>query len=99
MKLIRVLLTLLLLAAPLPASAHEELVDQSPAADSVVEAGLYVTAGTKVNIVDGGEARTVKAVELSGVPNLLFRRNSATGAVEVLPRVGAGIVLNSQLHA
>lgn len=39
MKLIRVLLTLLLLAAPLPASAHEELVDQTPAANSVVEAG------------------------------------------------------------
>jgi 2,3,4,5-tetrahydropyridine-2-carboxylate N-succinyltransferase len=67
--------------------------------DSVVEAGLYVTAGTKVQIVDGGESRTAKAIELSGVPNLLFRRNSATGAVEVLPRVGAGIVLNSQLHA
>jgi 2,3,4,5-tetrahydropyridine-2-carboxylate N-succinyltransferase len=66
--------------------------------DSVVEAGLYVTAGTKVSIIDGGEARSVKAVELSGLPNLLFRRNSATGAVEVLPRVGAGIVLNSQLH-
>lgn len=67
--------------------------------DSVVEAGLYVTAGTKVQIVDGGEVRTTKAVELSGVPNLLFRRNSATGAVEVLPRVGAGIMLNSALHA
>ena len=67
--------------------------------DSVVEAGLYVTAGTKVQIVDGGDSRTAKAIELSGVPNLLFRRNSATGAVEVLPRVGAGIVLNSALHA
>ncbi len=67
--------------------------------DSVVEAGLYVTAGTKVQIVDGGEVRSAKAIELSGVPNLLFRRNSATGAVEVLPRVGAGIVLNNQLHA
>lgn len=67
--------------------------------DSVVEAGLYVTAGTKVQIVDGGDSRTAKAVELSGVPNLLFRRNSSTGAVEVLPRVGAGIVLNSALHA
>jgi 2,3,4,5-tetrahydropyridine-2-carboxylate N-succinyltransferase len=66
--------------------------------DSVVEAGLYVTAGTKVNIVDGGEPRAVKALELSGMPNLLFRRNSMTGAVEVLPRVGVGIVLNSQLH-
>lgn len=66
--------------------------------DSVVEAGLYVTAGTKVAIVDEGEPRSVKAVELSGVPNLLFRRNSATGRVEVLPRTGVGITLNQQLQ-
>jgi 2,3,4,5-tetrahydropyridine-2-carboxylate N-succinyltransferase len=72
--------------------------------DSVVEAGLYVTAGTKVVLVDSaptadGGRRTAKAVELSGVPNLLFRRNSLTGAVEVLPRTGAGIQLNAMLHA
>ncbi|MCU1470092.1 MAG: dapD [Glaciihabitans sp.] len=67
--------------------------------DSVVEAGLYVTAGTKVSIVGDGEARAVKAVELSGVPGLLFRRNSLTGAVEVLARTGRGIQLNSALHA
>ena len=66
--------------------------------DSVVEAGLYVTAGTKVTIVDGGEERTAKAAELSGVANLLFRRNSVSGRVEVLPREGAGIVLNSALQ-
>ena len=66
--------------------------------DSVVEAGLYVTAGTKVTIVDGGEPRSVKASELSGVANLLFRRNSVNGRVEVLPREGVGIVLNSLLH-
>ena len=66
--------------------------------DSVVEAGLYVTAGTKVAIVDEGPERSVKAVELSGVPNLLFRRNSATGRVEVLPRTGVGVTLNAQLH-
>ena len=66
--------------------------------DSVVEAGLYVTAGTKVNIIDGGAPRTVKAAELSGVANLLFRRNSLTGAVEVLPRSGVGITLNQQLQ-
>lgn len=66
--------------------------------DSVVEAGLYVTAGTKVTIVDGGEERTAKAAELSGVANLLFRRNSVNGRVEVLPREGAGIVLNSALQ-
>jgi 2,3,4,5-tetrahydropyridine-2-carboxylate N-succinyltransferase len=72
--------------------------------DTVVEAGLYVTAGTKVVLVGpstGSETggRTVKAAELSGVPNLLFRRNSLTGAVEVLPRSGQGITLNAALHA
>jgi 2,3,4,5-tetrahydropyridine-2-carboxylate N-succinyltransferase len=66
--------------------------------DSVVEAGLYVTAGTKVSIVDGGEPRSVKASDLSGVANLLFRRNSVNGRVEVLPREGVGIVLNTMLH-
>jgi len=66
--------------------------------DSVVEAGLYVTAGTKVTIVDGQEERTAKAVELSGQPNLLFRRNSVNGRVEVLPRTGVGITLNAALH-
>ena len=65
----------------------------------MVEAGLYITAGTKVAIVDEGEPRSVKASELSGVPNLLFRRNSLTGRVEVLPRTGVGITLNPQLHA
>lgn len=67
--------------------------------DSVVEAGLYVTAGTKVTIIDGAEERTVKATELSGQPNLLFRRNSTNGRVEVLPRTGVGITLNASLHA
>jgi 2,3,4,5-tetrahydropyridine-2-carboxylate N-succinyltransferase len=66
--------------------------------DSVVEAGLYVTAGTKVTIIDGSDERTAKAVELSGQPNLLFRRNSLNGRVEVLPRTGAGITLNAALH-
>lgn len=66
--------------------------------DSVVEAGLYITAGTKVAIVDESEPRSVKAVELSGLPNLLFRRNSTTGRVEVLPRSGVGVTLNSALQ-
>ena len=66
--------------------------------DSVVEAGLYVTAGTKVTVIDSDGERTAKAIELSGVANLLFRRNSVTGRVEVLPRKGEGIVLNSILH-
>ncbi len=67
--------------------------------DSVVEAGLYVTAGTKVAHLLPAGPRTVKAVELSGVPGLLFRRNSVTGAVEALPRAGHGVELNAQLHA
>lgn len=68
--------------------------------DTVVEAGLYVTAGTKVTVVDGsGAGTTTKAAALSGVPNLLFRRNSVTGAVEVLPRSGTGVELNAALHA
>ncbi|PYI37748.1 2,3,4,5-tetrahydropyridine-2,6-dicarboxylate N-succinyltransferase [Arthrobacter psychrolactophilus] len=73
--------------------------------DSVVEAGLYVTAGTRVRVVgpknDDGEDTTVivKASELSGVANLLFRRNSTTGEVEVLPRLGTTVALNESLHA
>jgi 2,3,4,5-tetrahydropyridine-2-carboxylate N-succinyltransferase len=69
--------------------------------DSVVEAGLYVTAGTKVTVIEPGsdDRPVVKAAELSGVPGLLFRRNSTTGAVEVLRRSGTGIVLNTALHA
>jgi 2,3,4,5-tetrahydropyridine-2-carboxylate N-succinyltransferase len=65
--------------------------------DSVVEAGLYVTAGTKVSVL-GSDPVTVKAVELSGVSGLLFRRNSVTGGVEVIARSGQGVQLNSQLH-
>jgi len=64
--------------------------------DCVVEAGLYVTAGTKVQTADG---QTVKARELSGANNLLFRRNSLSGAVEVVKRDGTGITLNEALHA
>ena len=64
--------------------------------DCVVEAGLYVTAGTKVTLPDG---TVVKALELSGQSGLLFIRNSATGVVEVRPRKGQGIELNAALHA
>ena len=64
--------------------------------DTVIEAGLYVTAGTKVLLADGA---AIKAVELSGMPGLLFRRNSVTGAVEVLTRSGKGVELNTSLHA
>lgn len=57
----------------------------------VVEAGLYVTAGTKVVLADepqraDGSRRTVKAAELSGVSDILFRRNSLSGQIEVLSR-------------
>ncbi len=64
--------------------------------DCVVEAGLYVTGGTKVSTSDG---QTVKARELSGASNLLFRRNSVSGTVEVVTRDGSGITLNEALHA
>jgi 2,3,4,5-tetrahydropyridine-2,6-dicarboxylate N-succinyltransferase len=64
--------------------------------DCVIEAGLYVTAGTKVTTPDG---TAVKARDLSGRDNLLFRRNSVTGAVEVVARDGQGIALNEALHA
>ena len=72
--------------------------------DCIVEAGLYITAGTKVVLpkgtdTSGGEPVEVKALELSGVAQLLFRRNSRTGAVEALPREGSGITLNAALHA
>ncbi|WP_328526827.1 2,3,4,5-tetrahydropyridine-2,6-dicarboxylate N-succinyltransferase [Kribbella sp. NBC_00359] len=64
--------------------------------DCVVEAGLYVTAGTKVTLPDGS---VVKARDLSGQPGLLYLRNSVTGAVEARPRKGEGITLNEALHA
>jgi len=75
--------------------------------DCVVEAGLYVTAGTKVRLVgfdvdgavDEDGARVVKARVLAGADNVLFRRNSRTGEVEAVARSGAGVHLNSALHA
>lgn len=72
--------------------------------DCVVEAGLYVTAGTKVTVLGaavdptGDGTAAVKARDLAGRSNLLFRRNSTTGAVEVLDRTGVGIELNESLH-
>ncbi len=69
--------------------------------DCVVEAGLYVTAGTKVTLVGFGEGsgRVVKARELSGADGVLFRRNSLTGGVEAVARTGTGVELNAALHA
>ena len=66
--------------------------------DCVVEAGLYVTAGTKLSLIQAGETTSVKAAELSGASNILYRRNSVTGAVEAIPRSGQGITLNAALH-
>lgn len=64
--------------------------------DCVVEAGLYVTAGTRVTL-PGGEV--VKGRELSGASNLLFLRDSETGTVKARPRTGTWGGLNSILHA
>ena len=71
--------------------------------DCVVEAGCYVTAGTKVTVADpldpDGTPKVVKALELSGVDNVLFRRNSVTGTVEAVPWRSDGVALNAALHA
>jgi 2,3,4,5-tetrahydropyridine-2,6-dicarboxylate N-succinyltransferase len=69
--------------------------------DCVVEAGCYVTAGTKVAVLGGpgDEPKVLKAAELSGASNVLFRRNSTTGAVEAVAWRGDGIGLNADLHA
>jgi 2,3,4,5-tetrahydropyridine-2-carboxylate N-succinyltransferase len=63
--------------------------------DCVVEAGIYVTASSKITLPDG---TIVKARELSGANNLLFRRNSTTGALEAIQRKGDWGGLNSVLH-
>ena len=65
-----------------------------------VEAGLFITAGTKVNMLDaeGMPVETAKARDLAGTSDLLFRRNSTTGAVECLTNRSA-IELNEELHA
>ncbi|MGM0564757.1 MAG: 2,3,4,5-tetrahydropyridine-2,6-dicarboxylate N-succinyltransferase [Pseudomonadota bacterium] len=65
-----------------------------------VESGLYLTAGTKVQMIDkdGKAADAVKARDLAGVPDLLFRRNSANGAVECLTNKSS-VELNEELHA
>jgi 2,3,4,5-tetrahydropyridine-2-carboxylate N-succinyltransferase len=81
--------------------------------DCIVEAGLYLTAGTKLLLLapiegadrgdreapDPGRPRLVKALELSGANGLLFRRNSTTGAVEAVARQGQRFALNAALHA
>jgi 2,3,4,5-tetrahydropyridine-2-carboxylate N-succinyltransferase len=64
--------------------------------DCIVEAGLYVTGGSRVTLPDG---EVVKAAELSGADGLLFRRNSQSGAIEAMPRSGRWGGLNAALHA
>jgi 2,3,4,5-tetrahydropyridine-2-carboxylate N-succinyltransferase len=64
--------------------------------DCVVEAGTYVTAGSKLTLPDG---RVIKAARLSGEPGWQFWRNSVTGALEARPRSGGGVELNDALHA
>ena len=65
-----------------------------------VEAGLYLTAGTKLNVLgaDGALLKIVKAKELVGVEDLLFRRNSLSGGVECVP-LKSSISLNDDLHS
>lgn len=63
--------------------------------DCVVEAGLYVTGGTLIRLPDGD---VVKGRTLSGANNLLFRRNSVSGAVEATQRTGSWGGLNAALH-
>ena len=73
--------------------------------DAVVEAGLYVTAGTKVTVfgkvaealgVDSGE--NVKGSQLSGASGMLLRRNSVSGAVEAVEWKAEAVALNDELH-
>jgi len=63
--------------------------------DCLIEAGVYITAGSKILLPDG---KIVKAKELSGANNLLFRRNSQSGSLEVVPKSGGWSGLNSVLH-
>lgn len=71
--------------------------------DCIVEAGLYVTAGSKVLLVgqsdDDGQPIVVKARDLAGKDGILFRRNSQSGALEAVQRQGKGVELNAALHA
>jgi 2,3,4,5-tetrahydropyridine-2-carboxylate N-succinyltransferase len=64
--------------------------------DCVVEAGTYITAGSKLLLPDG---QVVKAAQLSGEPRWQYWRNSVSGGLEARPRTGAGVALNEALHA
>jgi 2,3,4,5-tetrahydropyridine-2,6-dicarboxylate N-succinyltransferase len=64
--------------------------------DCVVEAGVYITAGSKVTLKDG---TVVKAREVSGGSGMLLRRNSVTGALEAITRTDSWTGLSADLHA
>jgi 2,3,4,5-tetrahydropyridine-2-carboxylate N-succinyltransferase len=66
----------------------------------IIEAGLYITGGSKVALLDARNelVATVKAATLAGKPDLLFRRNSLNGRIEVKPN-GTAVELNSDLHS
>ena len=64
--------------------------------DCVIESGVYITAGSKITLPDGV---VVKSRELSGASNLVFRRNSLSGQLEVVPKIGGWDGLNSILHS
>jgi 2,3,4,5-tetrahydropyridine-2-carboxylate N-succinyltransferase len=64
--------------------------------DCVIESGTYITSGSKITLPDG---TVVKARELSGANNLIFRRNSISGNLEVVPKVVGWDGLNSILHS
>lgn len=72
--------------------------------DCIVEAGLYVTAGSKIVLANeaplhDGSRPVVKGAQLSGQNGILFRRNSLSGAIEAVRREGKGVTLNEALHA
>ncbi|GAA1649493.1 2,3,4,5-tetrahydropyridine-2,6-dicarboxylate N-succinyltransferase [Microbacterium flavum] len=72
--------------------------------DCIVEAGLYVTAGSKIVLpnespLHDGSRPIVKGAQLSGQNGILFRRNSLSGAIEAVRREGVGVTLNEALHA
>jgi 2,3,4,5-tetrahydropyridine-2-carboxylate N-succinyltransferase len=66
--------------------------------DCIVEAGLYVTAGTKVALYADGERTELAARALAGASGLLFRRHSLTGEVQAVPHSGTWSGLNASLH-
>lgn len=74
--------------------------------DCVVEAGLYITYGTKVvargPVADAmglKDSSPIKAAQLSGANNILFRRNSLSGSVEAVAWQSSTVTLNDDLHA